>query len=126
MYTPGGWDIQRPRTWQALDLGEMGLARPAGGKEVSETAHVVLALILTLVLVCQVRAFAAVLRLRRVLATQRERQITELVWVAIPVAVVFFLAARSWIVALDLSLPGLAGVAPVEVSAQPSPPPILH
>jgi heme/copper-type cytochrome/quinol oxidase subunit 2 len=93
---------------------------------VSETAHVVLALILTLVLVCQVRAFAAVLRLRRVLATQRERQVHELVWVAIPVAVVFFLAARTWIVALDLGLPGLAGVAPVEVSARPSSPPILH
>lgn len=86
----------------------------------------VLALILTLVLVCQVRAFAAVLRLRRVLATQRERQVHELVWVAIPVAVVFFLAARTWIVALDLGLPGLAGVAPVEVSARPSSPPILH
>jgi heme/copper-type cytochrome/quinol oxidase subunit 2 len=122
MYTRRGWDIQRPRTWQALDLGEKGLARPGGGKEVSETAHAVLALILTLVLVCQVRAFAAVLRLRRVLATQRERQLTELVWVAIPVGVVLFLAARSWIVALDLDL---AGGAPVEVSAQPSSPRIL-
>jgi len=103
----------------------MGLDRPAGGNEVSETAHVVVALIVTLVLVWQVRAFAAVLRLRRVLGTQGQRQITELVWVAIPVAVVFFLAARSWIVALDLGVPGLAGVAPVEVSAQPSSPPIL-
>ena len=84
----------------------------------------VVALIVTLVLVWQVRAFAAVLRLRRVLGTQGQRQITELVWVAIPVAVVFFLAARSWIVALDLGMPGLAGVTPVEVSAQPSPPPI--
>lgn len=92
----------------------------------SETAHVVLALILTLVLVCQVRAFATVLRLRRALATQRQRRITELVWAAIPVAVVLFLAARSWIVALDPGLPGLAGVAPVEVSARPSSPPILH
>jgi heme/copper-type cytochrome/quinol oxidase subunit 2 len=111
---------------QALDLGERGLARPAGGKAVSDTAHVVLALILTLVLVCQVRAFAAVLRLRRVLETQRRRHITELVWVAIPVAVVFFLTARSWIVALDLGLPDLAGVVLVEVSAQPSSPPVLH
>jgi heme/copper-type cytochrome/quinol oxidase subunit 2 len=121
MYTRRGWDIQRPRTWQALDLGEKGLS--AGrGKEVSETAHVVLALILTLALVRQVRALAAVFRQRRVLATRRERRITELVWVAIPVAVVFFLAARSWIVALDLDL---AGGAPVEVSAQPSSPRIL-
>jgi heme/copper-type cytochrome/quinol oxidase subunit 2 len=104
----------------------MGLGRPAGGKEVSETARVVVALILTLVLVWQVGAFAAVLRLRRLLATQRQRQITELVWVAIPVAVVFFLAARSWIVALDLGLPPLAGGPPVEVSAQPSSPPSLH
>ena len=90
------------------------------------TEHVVLALILTLVLGWQVRAFAAVLHLRRMLATERQRRITELVWVAIPVAVVFFLAARSWIVALDLGLPGLAGVVPVEVSAQPSSPPMLH
>jgi heme/copper-type cytochrome/quinol oxidase subunit 2 len=104
----------------------MGLGRPAGGKEVSETARVVVALILTLVLVWQVGAFAAVLRLRRLLATQRQRQITELVWVAIPVAVVFFLAARSWIVALDLGLPPLAGGPPVEVSAPPSSPPSLH
>jgi heme/copper-type cytochrome/quinol oxidase subunit 2 len=93
---------------------------------VVETGHVVLALILTLVLVWQVKALAAVLHLRRILATQRRRRITELVWVAIPVAVVVFLAARSWIVALDLGLPGLAGVAPVEVSAQPSSPPMLR
>ena len=91
-----------------------------------ETGHVVLALILTLVLVWQVKAFAAVLHLRRILATQRRRRITELVWVAIPVAVVVFLAARSWIVALDLGLPGLAGVAPVEVFAQPSSPQMPH
>lgn len=103
-----------------------GLARAAGGKGVSETAHVLLALVLTLVLVCQARALAAVLRRRRVLATQRPLQITELVWVIIPVAVVLFLAARSWIVALDLGLPALAGVTPVEVSAQPSSAPILH
>jgi glycerol-3-phosphate acyltransferase PlsY len=104
-----------------LDLDEMGhgLARAAGGKGVSETAHVLLALVLTLVLVCQARALAAVLRRRRV-------QITELVWVIIPVAVVLFLAARSWIVAFDLSLPALAGVTPVEVSAQPSSAPILQ
>jgi heme/copper-type cytochrome/quinol oxidase subunit 2 len=65
-------------------------------------------------------------RPRRVLAARRQTQITELVWVVLPVAVVLLLAARSWIVAFDLGPPAVASVAPVEVSAQPSSPPILH
>ena len=85
-----------------------------------------LALILTLVLVGQARVLVRVLRQRRVLAPHRPWQMTELVWVAIPVAVVLVLAARSWIAALDLGLPSLAGVTPVGVSAQPSSPPIVH
>jgi len=93
---------------------------------VSESAHMVLALILTLMLICQAWVFASVLCLRREHATQRQPRITELVWVAIPIAAVLFLAARSWIVAFDLGPPAMAGVAPVEVSAQASSPPILH
>jgi heme/copper-type cytochrome/quinol oxidase subunit 2 len=93
---------------------------------VPETAHVVLALILALMLGYQVWVFAAVLGSRRALATKRQLQITELVWVAIPVAVVLFLAARSWIVAFDLAPSAVAGVVPVEVSARPSSPPIIH
>ena len=88
--------------------------------------HVVLALALTGVLACQARALVTVLRSRRVLAARRPSRITDLVWVAIPVAVVLFLAARSWIVALDLGSPALAIVTPVEVSARPVSPPIFH
>jgi heme/copper-type cytochrome/quinol oxidase subunit 2 len=93
---------------------------------VAETAHAALALILTLILICQTWVFAAVLYSRREHAPQRELQITELVWLAVPVAAVLFLAARSWLVAFDLGPPAMAGVAPVEVSAQPSSPQILH
>ncbi len=88
--------------------------------------HVVLALVLTGVLACQAWAFASVLRARRLLAARRRPRTTDLVWVAIPVAVVLFLAARSWIVALDLGSPAMAVVTTVEVSAQPVSPPIFH
>ena len=91
-----------------------------------ETAQVILALVLTLMLGYQAWLFVGVMCSRRVLATQRKPRITELVSIAIPLAVVLFLAARSWMVAFDLGLPAMAGVAPVEVSAQPSSPPILH
>lgn len=92
----------------------------------SDTGHVLLALILTLLLVYQARTCASVLRSRRMLAPQRQPRVTELVWVVIPVVVVLFLAARSWIVAFDLGLPAMASVSPVEVSAQPSSPSIVH
>jgi heme/copper-type cytochrome/quinol oxidase subunit 2 len=77
-------------------------------------------------LICQAWVFAAVLSSRREHAAQRQPRITELVWVAIPVAAVLFLAARSWVVAFDLGPPAMAGGAPVEVFAQPSSPLILH
>jgi hypothetical protein len=93
---------------------------------VTDLAHLALALILTLMLGGQAWALAGVLCSRRVLAAQRQTRIAELVWVILPVAVVFLLAARSWLVAFDLGPPAVASVAPVEVSAQPSSPPILH
>ena len=92
----------------------------------SVVLHVVLAVVLTGVLVCQARAFRTVLRSRRLLAAGRPSRTTDLVWVAIPVAVVVFLAARSWFVALDLGSPAMAVVAPVEVSARSISPPIFH
>jgi heme/copper-type cytochrome/quinol oxidase subunit 2 len=92
----------------------------------STVVHVVLALVLTLVLACQTRACAAVLRSRRVLAAERPARATELVWVVIPVAVVLFLAARSWIVALDVGLAATASVAPVDVSARTPSVQIFH
>jgi heme/copper-type cytochrome/quinol oxidase subunit 2 len=101
-------------------------ARP-GGDAVAEAAqHVVLALVLSGVLACQARALAMVLRARRAVAARRPPRITDLVWVAIPVAVVVFLAARSWVVALDLGAPAMAVVTPVEVSARQASPPVFH
>jgi heme/copper-type cytochrome/quinol oxidase subunit 2 len=85
---------------------------------VSTAVHVALALVLTLVLAGQARAFAAVLRSRRAVASRRPPRRTELVWIVIPVVVVLFLAARSWIIALDLGSPAMATMAPVNVSAR--------
>jgi hypothetical protein len=92
----------------------------------STAVHGVLTLALTLLLACQVGALAGVLRSRRALASRRRPQITELVSLALPVAVVLFLTARCWMVALDLGPPLVANVAPVDVSARPSSPPIFH
>jgi hypothetical protein len=75
----------------------------------------VLALVLTGVLVCQVSALRTMLRSRRLHAARRPPLITDLVWVAIPVAVVLFLAVRSSIVALNLAVPAMALVTTMEV-----------
>ena len=81
--------------------------------------HVVAALVLTALLACQARALAAVLRSRHALAARRRPRITDLVWVAIPVAVVLALTVRSWVVALDLGSPAVAAVGPVELGPRP-------
>jgi len=81
--------------------------------------HVVLALVLTGVLACQAGALATVLRARRAVSARRPARTTDLVWVAIPVAVVLFLAARSWIIAFDLRSPAMAVAAPAEAAARP-------
>ena len=86
----------------------------------STAVHGALALVLTLVLVAQAGALAGVLRSRRVLASRRPPRKTELVWIVIPVVVVLFLAARSWIVVLDPGSPAVAAVASVNVSTRPA------
>jgi hypothetical protein len=90
----------------------------------SVVLHVVLALVLTGVLACQAGALLTVLRSRRVLSAQRPARTTDLVWVTIPVAVVLFLAARSWIMAFGPGAPAMAVVAPAEVAGRPVSPPI--
>lgn len=104
----------------------LNLTQVGGGNEVPETAQVILALILTLMLGYQAWLFAGVMCSRRLLAARRKPRITELVSIALPLAVVLFLAARSWMIAFDLGLPVMAGIAPVEVSAQPSSAPVLQ
>jgi hypothetical protein len=86
---------------------------------VSTAVHVALGLVLTILLAGQAKAVAAVLRSRRVAAGRRPPRRTELVWIVIPVAVVLGLAARSWIIALDLGSPPVATGAPVTVSVPP-------
>ena len=81
--------------------------------------HIVASLVLTALLAYQARALAAVLRSRRALAVGRRPRITDLVWVAIPVAVVLLRAVRSWFVALDLGSPAMAGVGPIEAHPPP-------
>ena len=82
----------------------------------SAAAHLVLALILTGVLACQAKVLLAVLRCRRVPAVKRSRCVTELAWIAIPVVVVLFLTARSWMVALAPGSSPVVSVTLLDVS----------
>jgi len=65
---------------------------------------VVLALILTGLLAFEAGAFVALLRLRRErAASSRAQRATDVVWMAIPLAAVLVLAARSWLAVFDLA-----------------------
>jgi heme/copper-type cytochrome/quinol oxidase subunit 2 len=78
----------------------------------STMLHALLALVLTLGLVVQLQAFRAVLRSRP--AACPGPRPGDLVWAALPVAVVLALAARSWMIALDLLPPPVAAFPPPE------------
>ncbi len=83
--------------------------------------HLMLAAVLTLFLIFQARSLVLVLRDRRAHAPERARRHSDIVWTVIPVAVVFLLAARSWLAVVDLPHPAAASAgAPVTHSvAQP-------
>ena len=83
--------------------------------------HLMLAAVLTLFLIFQARSLVLVLRDRRAHAPERARRHSDIVWTMIPVAVVFLLAARSWLAVVDLPHPAAAPAgAPVTQSvAQP-------
>jgi heme/copper-type cytochrome/quinol oxidase subunit 2 len=85
---------------------------------VSTIVHLLLALALTLFLAFQAGALVFVLRSRRALRTGRRRRPTELLWTAIPVMLVLFLAARSWVAVFDLGRPAVASAV---VTAPPAP-----
>jgi len=70
--------------------------------------HLLLALALTMFLVAQAGALAFVLRSRQALASGRSSRRTELLWTVIPVVIVLFLAARSWVAVFDVGRPALA------------------
>ena len=85
----------------------------------STILHLPLAMALTLFLAFQAGAVLYVLRSRRALSGGRRQRRTEVVWTVIPVVVVLFLAARSWVVIFDVGRPAVASA--VVTAAPPSP-----
>jgi hypothetical protein len=82
--------------------------------------HLLLALTLTVFLAAQASALALVLRSRRVVAPRATRRRTDLLWSSIPVLLVLFLAARSWVAVVDVQRPAVAATgAPVQSAAGP-------
>ncbi|PWU18637.1 MAG: hypothetical protein C5B48_14525 [Candidatus Rokuibacteriota bacterium] len=73
----------------------------------SAIVHLLLAVVLTLFLAIQAGSLLVVLRHRRV-ATAAARGRADFVWTCIPVAIVLFLAARSWVAVFGLAQPQAA------------------
>jgi heme/copper-type cytochrome/quinol oxidase subunit 2 len=92
---------------------------------VSTILHLLLAVALTLFLAFQGGALVFVLRSRRALLAGRRRRPTELLWTVIPVMLVLFLAARSWVAVFDLGRPAVASsaITAAPESATPGAPP---
>ena len=70
--------------------------------------HLLLALVLTAFLVAQAKSLAFVLRSRRAVSSRSARRGTDLLWTCIPVLLVLFLAARSWVAVVDVHRPAAA------------------
>ena len=86
----------------------------------STIVHLLLAVILTLFLAFQARSLMVVLRHRRARVTARAPRATDLLWTAIPVALVLFLATRSWMAVFGLEQPTAASaVTRAEPAAAP-------
>ncbi len=79
--------------------------------------HLLLALVLTVFLVAQAKSLAFVLRSRRAVSSRSARRRTDLLWTCIPVLLVLFLAARSWVVVVDVHRPAVAATGPSTQSA---------
>ena len=87
----------------------------------STILDLLLALALTLFLAFQGGALVFVLRSRRALLVGRRRRPTELLWTVIPVVLVLFLAARSWVAVFDLGRPAVASAVITAVPAAETP-----
>jgi hypothetical protein len=74
----------------------------------STIVHLLLAVVLTLFVALQATSLAFVLRCRRAGAASRPPGRTDLLWSSIPIVVVLFLAARSWLAVLEFEQPVLA------------------
>ena len=75
--------------------------------------HLFLAIVLTLFLAFQAASLMLVLRCRRARLAVRPRARsglvrTDLVWTTIPILIVLFLAARSWVAVFDIERPAAA------------------
>ena len=70
--------------------------------------HLLLAVVLTLFLAVQMASLASVLRYRRARVAIRPPGRTDLVWTTIPILIVLFLAARSWVAVFDIERPAVA------------------
>lgn len=70
--------------------------------------HLLLAVVLTLFLAFQASSLVFVLRSRRVSAAGRAPRCADLLWTCIPVVLVLFLAARSWVAVFDIERPAVA------------------
>ena len=82
--------------------------------------HLLLALVLTVFLVAQARSLAFVLRSRRAVSSRSARRGTDRLWTGIPVLLVLFLAARSWVAVVDVHRPAVAATrAPTQSAATP-------
>jgi heme/copper-type cytochrome/quinol oxidase subunit 2 len=75
---------------------------------VSIIVHLLLAVVLTLFLAFQAASLVFVVRYRRARVAARPPGRTDLLWTAIPIIVVLFLAARSWVAVFDLERPAVA------------------
>jgi heme/copper-type cytochrome/quinol oxidase subunit 2 len=75
---------------------------------VSTIVHLLLAVVLTLFLALQATSLLFVLRCRRARVAARPPGRADLFWTSIPILIVLFLAARSWVAAFDLERPAVA------------------
>jgi heme/copper-type cytochrome/quinol oxidase subunit 2 len=90
---------------------------------VSIIVHLLLAVVLTLFLAVQMASLASVLRHRRARVAIRPPGRTDLVWTTIPILIVLFLAARSWVAVFDIERPAVASpVAEATRAAAGAPP----
>jgi len=72
---------------------------------VSTIVHLLLAVILTVFLAFQARSLVFVVRYRRARIAARPPRRSDWLWTSIPVLIVLFLAARSWVAVFDLERP---------------------
>ena len=70
--------------------------------------HLLLAVVLTLFLAFQAASLVFLVRYRRARVAARPPGRADLLWTTIPIMVVLFLAARSWVAVFDLERPAVA------------------